>query len=353
MPFTSPWGLVWAAGLFGVGLTHHPTLLFVAPGALALLIAGRRHWRWRTVPAAAGAFLMGLLPYTYLPWAARRTPPVNWDDPRTWEGFQRVVLATRYRHNLFELPPAEVLARVTSWARLASPLLWVPLVLVAVVGVLVLVRRDRPIALLTGLYVVLSTAYAINYGTSDYWVNLLPVIMVLALWLAVGLWWLIGQGARRWGWATPAGKAALIGLPLALLVTQWPVIDASHDREARDFVAGVLETAEPDAMVFARGDSRIFALWYAAYGLGQREDLVPILPIFLHWPWYRATLAHYYEGLELRPEGLGATALEVMIERHVGGRPIYLTWEDEEIGKSYRLVQRGPLWRVLPGGAGD
>jgi hypothetical protein len=203
---------------------------------------------------------------------------------------------------------------------------------------------------LTGLYGVLSTAYAINYGTSDYWVNLLSVIMVLALWLAVGLWWLIVRGAHDWRWSGAAGRLVLLGLPVALLVTQWPAMDASNDHVASDFVAEVLATAEPHAIVFARGDDRIFALWYAAYVLGQREDLVPILHIFLHWPWYRATLMHYHEGLDLRPEGLGATALQVMIERHVGRRPVYLTWEDEDIGKSYPLIQQEPLWRVLPGG---
>jgi hypothetical protein len=345
-------GLLWAAWLFGLGLTHHLTLLFIAPGALVLLIAGRRHLRWRTLLAAGGASLMGLAPYAYLPWAARRTPPVNWDDPRTWDGFKRVVLATRYRQNLFELTPGEVLARVGSWTRLASPILWVPLALLVLLGLVILLRRDRPIALLTGLYAVLSTVYAINYGTSDYWVNLLPVIMVVALWLATGLWWLIGRAARRWRWGGAAGRVVLAGLPLALLVTQWPAMDASDDHAAGDFVAEVLTTAEPDAIVFARGDERIFALWYAAYGLGQREDLIPILPIFLHWEWYQATLAHYYEGLDLRPEGLGGTALEVMIERHVDERPVYLTWEDEEVGKTYRLVQQGPLWRVLPGDPG-
>jgi hypothetical protein len=76
---------------------------------------------------------------------------------------------------------------------------------------------------------------------------------------------------------------------------------------------------------------------------------VPILPIFLHWPWYRATLAHYHDRLDLRPDGLGATALSVMIARHVDRRPVYLTWEDEETAQSYRLVRQGPLWHVMPG----
>jgi hypothetical protein len=342
-------GFLWAAWAFGLGLTHHLTLLFMAPGASILLVTQRRQLRWRTVLAGGGAFLVGLAPYVYLPWAARRSPPVNWDNPRDWAGFQRVVLATRYRHNLFELTPAELLERVSSWTEMASPWVWTPLVMLALLGLWVLVRRDRSVATLTGLYGVLSTVYALNYGTSDYWVNLLPVIMVLAMWLAVALWWLVTRGMRRWRRAGVAAGILLAGVPVALLVTQWQGMDARDDHRATEFVAEVLTTTDQDALVFARGDERIFALWYGAYVLQEREDLVPVLHIFLHWPWYRESLARHHRGLDLRPEGLGGTALPVMIERHVGRRPIYLTWEDEEIGESYRLVPRGSLWRVTLG----
>jgi hypothetical protein len=204
------------------------------------------------------------------------------------------------------------------------------------------------VAGLTGIYAILTTVYALNYGTSDYWVNLLPVIMVLAMWNSVAFWWLIIRMVRRWHRVSCVSLVAVLSLPLALLVTQWPAMDASEDREAQAFVEEVLATCEPDALVFARGDQRIFALWYAAYVLADREDVVPILHIFLHWPWYRASLAQHHEGLDLREEGLGATALEVMIERHLPRRPIYLTWEDEETAKAYQLVRRGPVWRVMP-----
>ena len=56
--------------------------------------------------ATGGAFCVGLAPYAYVPWAARRLPPVNWENAQSWEAFSRLVLATRYRHNLLEASPA-------------------------------------------------------------------------------------------------------------------------------------------------------------------------------------------------------------------------------------------------------
>ena len=142
-------------------------------------------------------------------------------------------------------------------------------------------------------------------------------------------------------------------IPAVLLISQWGRMDASDDNEAMLFVSGVIESAAPDALVFSRGDGKTFGMWYTCYVLDERPDLVPILHTFLRSAWYRDALAANHEGLDLRPAGLGSDALQTMIKRHLGQRPIFLTWEDEEIKELYRLVQIGPLWEVKPPAGGE
>jgi hypothetical protein len=129
-------------------------------------------------------------------------------------------------------------------------------------------------------------------------------------------------------------------------------MDISDDHRAQDFVEQVLGDTEPDAVVFARGDGQIFALWYACYVRDERPDLVPILHTFLRSAWYREILETHHEGLDLSPEGLGAEALDTMLQRLAGRRPIYLTWEEEELAGNYTLIKEGFLWRVHKPAAG-
>ena len=365
-------GLVWAGWVIGLGMTNHLTITFLGPAALAILIAGRQHFKGSAqeparpgknqkilkILAAGGAFCIGLAPYAYLPWAARRMPPINWENPQTWDSFQRLVLATRYSHNLLDASPAEVLERVTGWMN-SFPLkpFW-PIYLLFLAGFLWLLFRDPAAGVMTGAYALLATGYAAGYGTTDYWVNLLPAIMMLAVWLAGGIWlvlrWL---SRRRWHYASTIKVMAVLlalALPAVLLITSWDKMDIHNEQVANDWVARVLVTAAPDALIFTRSDQFTFGMWYACYALDERPDLVPILPTFLRRAWYRDTLAANHEGLDLDPAGLSGGALQTMIERHLGERPIYLTWEDEKTAERYELVKEWPLWQVtLPTAGGE
>lgn len=344
----------------GLGMTNHLTTLFVAPAALAILVDGRRKLRWRSLLAAGGAFVVGLAPYAYLPWAARRTPPVNWENPQTWDNFQKLVFASRYRHNVLESTPSEVLARVTSWLTDFPPQYFWPLYLLILFGLAWLLTRDPAVGVMSGVYAVLVAGYAAGYGTSDYWVNTLPALMMAVIWLCVGFWlllrWLGRHTYRSGRWRRFLLLAVVVvalAVPVGMVVAQWGEMDIRQDRAASDFVAGALEVAAPDALVFTKGDARTFAMWYACYVLDERPDLVPILPTFLRSRWYRESLQAHHEGLNLYSAGLGKGALETMISRHIGQRPIYLTWENEELAADYSLVQEGPLWQVLKLSAGD
>ena len=147
--------LYWMAFAFGLGVTNHQTLLFLAlalvagvlvrdrdlfrdfvivGAGLAALVAvniwatetDHQAWKWTQGPGSpafwiysvlavaipvAGAFLLprgrtvcwtvlllelGLSFYLYLGFAAEQNPPMNWAYPRTWEGFLHAVGRGQY-----------------------------------------------------------------------------------------------------------------------------------------------------------------------------------------------------------------------------------------------------------------
>ena len=77
------------AWLCGLGLTNqHTIVLLEVPLICWVLWAERRRLSVRRILALAGAFVLGLLPYAYLPLAAAfNGQPGSWGDPSTLGGF--------------------------------------------------------------------------------------------------------------------------------------------------------------------------------------------------------------------------------------------------------------------------
>ena len=78
-----------AALLLGLGLSVHPTLIFLAP--LFLVSAVRPFPR-----SSLLYFILGLTVFLYLPIRASQHPLVNWGDPSHWRNFWRVVTRADY-----------------------------------------------------------------------------------------------------------------------------------------------------------------------------------------------------------------------------------------------------------------
>lgn len=333
-------GWLAAAGLvLGLGLGNHLSLAFAG---LALLDwiwehrrqaagAAGRQWLW-----AAGAVLLGLSTYAYLPIAAAGNPPINWGDPSTLRGFWWTVSGRAYGGLVMGIAPADLPARLSAWAGEALRQVgggpWgTP---VALAGLWWLDRRQHAWWRTTLLVAVAYSVYAIGYRTDDSFVYLIPVWGMAALWLAAGTAWAVegaanwlarrGPGAARWR-ALPTLLAilALIVLPGASAVRFWPENDLSRDHEAADFAANALAAAEPGGVILSSTDRPTFALWYAVYGRGQRPDLVPLnVNLYYHFDWYRATLASRHPDL-FAPEGGQPPVLEVLLPVLAARRPLY------------------------------
>ena len=86
--------------LVGLALGNHLLTLFLAPFVgLFVLWAGRRELRARPwiLAGAAGAGLLGLAVYVYIPLAASLSPPLAYNHPTTLDGFLWLVEGTQFR----------------------------------------------------------------------------------------------------------------------------------------------------------------------------------------------------------------------------------------------------------------
>ena len=120
---------------------------------------------------------------------------------------------------------------------------------------------------------------------------------MIALWIGLGMVWLIGW-LRRIS-VRAALTAGLVGIALLAvpLAKNWTTYDLSKDQGAEDFMAAVLQTVEPEALIVTVGDRATFALWYARYGLQRRPDVIPVSRDLWSLESYRQTVGTIHPSL--------------------------------------------------------
>lgn len=282
----------------------------------------------RRIAWGVGAGLAGLSVYLYLPVRSATGPLLDWNHPAVPANFLDSLLRTRYggtldlisrRYGAGELFADDL--------RLWGAHLWDafgPALALAALGAAADFREDR----------------ARFYGRLVAWWWAGPVFLFLAnmppnphaaailephylLSDAVLLFWLAGGvaalGARRRGLAFAA-------------ILAWPLARAVPDRLERrahfhtlDFAANVFRCAPPGAVVVAKKDVPLYALWHYQTVAGRRPDLRVVSQGLAGSPWYQAGWRRRDRSLPLAglaaPEGWRLLA--------ASGAPVLMTQDAE------------------------
>ncbi len=342
-------GALFAAGLaLGLGLGNHLTLALALPGLAVLAWRGAPQRPWRLAVAMAAGLVLGLAVYAYLPLAAHRDPPVNWGDPRTWERFYSVVTGRIYRSYLLGVPLASLPTRLEAWAGLwARQLTW-PGVALALAGAAAWIEDGRRRRFLgTAFLVAAYSAYAISYDTTDSYVYLIPAYLTAVLWMARGVAAVVesveGLLASRCRWAPAVILAALALIPVLSVAHHAPALSLRHDREAVAWLDDVTERLPPDALLITLQDHHTFALAYARWVEGRRDDVAVVDADLLSYPWYRAQLRRQYPTLVLPA---GSPTVPALAGANLPLRPVYLASTRDDVMARLTAVPEGPIWRV-------
>ncbi len=238
--FTSDRSLTTFALALSLGLTHHPSLAFPGLAFIAYLIAidpdlVRQPRRWLK-PIVA--FALGLSVLIYLPLRGG-------SDLRTLSGFLNHVLARGFRGDMFALSLFDRLVLLPTLLRFQFNL---PLLLAALAGALLLLWRDRKLALLLIGSFLIHTAVTLTYDAPQTVEYLMPAYVPLAL--------LVGEFAGGQSEACKWGKFAVVAMVLTAgivnLFGHWSSYRAlSQSHDARAYAEGLLREAPEDAAVLS------------------------------------------------------------------------------------------------------
>jgi hypothetical protein len=94
-----------------------------------------------------------------------------------------------------------------------------------------------------------------------------------------------------------AAMALLVLLPVVTLAHNYRACDRTYDRVPYDFAYNVLNSCEPDCVLFTAGDNDTFPLWALQFGLGIRRDVHVVNLSLLDTDWYALQMKKDLESL--------------------------------------------------------
>ncbi len=258
---------LFAIALSITALASEPALL--ASSAVAL----------RGLARCGSAFMLGLLPYVYLPIRASMYPVLDWGEPRTVGGFLDVTLRRGFWQRAWIEQPSDLVAVAFNFAAtLGDEITW-PGAALALIGLFAAgMGRNRgeqrePTALLpllVSLAVFGNVAVLAAHGSrSDIFIwhrYYIPSYVLLALLAGVG-WQFVSR------WLPRAAGWLVLALPLWLLVIGISRFDRSGYALAEDFAGMVLDSVSPGAHLIATDDNILFSLMYLHWVERRRPDV--------------------------------------------------------------------------------
>lgn len=310
--------LIAGTAVLSLGLTHHASLVFMAVVfALFVLVVDpaliRNMRRWPPLILAA---LVGLIPLLYLPLRAGSGVRGATADLATFSGFLDHVLATGFRGDFFYfVQPTILWERLQVMGNVMTFQFDGWLLLGMVVGGLLLIWRDRPLAfLLVGSFLI-HTLITATYRAPQTVEYMIPAYVAAVLCLGFVFRNAIFPNRVTVQENRVTGlRQIMIALLLVAAVKQGTDRFASydylhHDQTARVFAEALLNDAPPDSVILAHWHWAT-PLWYLQEVEGQRPD-VESRYVFPEGESYPDTWAQRVE------------------EAYASGRPVIATYYDE------------------------
>ncbi|MDZ4745907.1 MAG: DUF2723 domain-containing protein [bacterium] len=366
----------------GLMLANHLSSVFLAPGLAAVWYAGVRGKRsvasllpWLVVPA-----LLAVALYAYMPLRSAQLPVINWGMVhRGWEAFMYHAKGTQFSVWMFSDAEGSKANLGLAFKLLAFSVLFAGVIPV-VIGLVSTLKRNRGVGI--GLLLVLlgNVIISVGYNIPDIDNYFIPMLLVAALWFAVGLHTMFGTFRMRSAFAS-----ALFVLPVIALIIGWPAQNRSTHVAVDAYTRWTLANAEPRAIILSRQwDYFCSALWYMQTVEHYRTDVVMIEKELMRRTWYVPYLQYRYPEV-MKPVQAEADAymqLLVQFERDAdefksnsvlvrqiqqrfvdllvailkknSDRPLYLTFEimddEPELLRQFEVLPVGPLIKIAVGG---
>jgi len=321
------------ATLFGLSLTHHRTMILLLPAVTFYLLYQykNKHQFYPSpfIPYLLSLTVLFLLPlslYLYLPLRGH-IGSLDGTYQNSWAGFWQQVTASGYGSTfLFGNPFGQERTIGFYIDLLKQQFAWLTILGCLGIAILILYKQTAWLILTTTTFLS-YTLFNLFYNVADIEVFFIPVFMIWAVWMGIGLLglfhWLnqlCPPGAR---WLLMGVITGLILLQVAIMIQQnWQPLLARNQWTVHDYGLDILKQPLPENATIIGIVGEMTLLRYFQQTEGLRPDI---------------------ETIAADKETARFEAIETAV---ANGRAVYLTRELPEAAQQYHLHATGPLIAV-------
>ena len=354
--------------LVGMGFSHHLLTIVVIPSIVLILIMNRKELDLALFMTGISLLFLGWGSVLYLPIRSSCEPLINWGDPSNLWQFLDTITGRQYKwkmfsdsfnpnhsnfgYSLFEL----IMTGISQYGmrqRYFFILLFFPLTAISFFAVF----RNRYLKLVPlSIFLMTSLVVILNYKISDINEYYIPVYMVSAILIVIGL-------------SNVVEKINVSRHIHYLLICTFIVIPflgnyshLFHNKKsnrvrlaAKEYAQTVLNYVEPNGIIYTAGDYDILPMWYAQYVLHIRPDIAIVGTNFLSSPWYEKFLVResdlifkIYPTVFQYKEDYYKSFISDNLNPNIGKRPIYFSYYDPEIFNYYPTSEIQLKGFILP-----
>ncbi|MCB0208989.1 MAG: DUF2723 domain-containing protein [Anaerolineae bacterium] len=297
--------------LTGLSLGNHMATVLLIPGCLFYLVAvaPRSFFSFKSITVALGAGLLGLSVYLYLPLRYTIAPQpafnyIGWYDASgtffsfdlsTPAGLWWLISGQPFASLMFSSSSSNLWPEIQQAGIQLSQAFFAIGVGPGLLGLAVLLRRNRRLGGMLLLMFLAHTSFYISYGAGDKKTMFLPTYLIWALWLGIGYQWLltwitqapasapsestfwhrIKAGYRFNVWEPRLFRVIIVSSVLLALGWNWSQVDQSNDWNARMRGETILNRVEANALILGYWDTAP-VIQYLQIVEGQRPDVQTI-----------------------------------------------------------------------------
>ncbi|MEW6609326.1 MAG: DUF2723 domain-containing protein [bacterium] len=350
--------------ILGLSFTHHLQTIFLVPAAIFLIII-----IWRPNPKLLSLnsllkmailfFLPIIILYAYLPIRASAHPIINWGCPDNLERFLDHITAKEYGTYFATSLPA-LLKRIF----VQHPVFFIQqftpyLIWLGFIGLFFLYKQRLTIFIFLTLIILADILHSSRYGIHNIEDYYIPAYIIFSIFIGYGVTILIESLSKK------LRQRILALLPYIFLLV--PVISwacnhyyGNHSKNyySYDYGMNILFPLEEKSILYIKGDTFAFPLWYLHYVENIRKDITLIDQHSLYLDWYANQIKKEL-NFEFKPQNrvkrltteasqIIKTRFDAIFEKNQH-RAIYLPY-DEDIARDYTLVPTSICHRVFKKG---
>lgn len=188
-----------------------------------------------------------------------------------------------------------------------------------------------------------------------------PAYLLLAVWTGLGVLllvravlWVAGHSAALQYGAVFVLSGGCLVLPGLQMWKHFQQVDRHDNFIAYDYGTNILDSLQPNALLFTWGDSGAFPLWYLQFVEGRRPDVTLIHVPHLSTAWYVDLLPQdlfFTTNAYQRAQGDLFVLIEEIVQKQINSRPIYFDYSSSHsLELPYQMIPHGLIYKVAVAG---